>query len=310
MSIVYLLVGLALLVVGAEFLVRGGGNLALAMRVPALIVGLTIVAAGTSAPEFVVSVMASIDGNSAIAMANVVGSNIVNITFILGASALVRPLVVDRAMLRRDVPSAIFMQILVASLAWDLTFSRVDGALVLLSGLAYNAWLFRDVLRGRSAPPDDELEVKEAPLWQHALMVVVGLVVLVLGADLFVDGALDVARTLGLSERFIGLTIVAIGTSMPELATSLLAAWKAEGDIAAGNVVGSNIFNIWMVLGIASLVRPMELTAGFQVDNVVAVAVTILLVPIILQGTIGRLGGGLLMAGYVAYVAWSYSAGA
>lgn len=310
MFVVWLVIGLVLLVAGAEFLVRGAGNLALALRIPALVVGLTVVAAGTSAPELTVSLIAAINASTAIAVSNVNGSNIANIALVLGLAALVTPLVVERSLLRRDVPACLGLQALVPIVAFDGMISRVDGGVIIAGGLAYNAWLFYDVFKGREAPPDGELEVRDAPIWQHGLMVVGGLAVLVLGADLFVDGAVGVAKIFELSDRFIGLTVVAVGTSAPEIATALVSARRGDVEMAVGNSLGSNLFNVWMVLGVTAVVRPMDLSGGgFLTDMLIALVVTLLLVPIALRGSLGRIEGGMLVTGYLAYIAWGYLAG-
>ncbi|MEZ4318016.1 MAG: calcium/sodium antiporter [Myxococcota bacterium] len=311
MFLLSLLIGLVMLVAGAELLVRGGGNVALALRIPALVVGLTIVAFGTSAPELTVSVMAAVQASTEMAISNVNGSNIANIAFVLGLAAIVTPLVVERSLIRREVPVLVGVQILVPLLSLDGWFSRVDGIIVFAVGIAYNLWLIYDVYKGRAPPLDDELEVREdEPFWKHALMLLVGLVVLVIGADLFVDAAVQLATKLELSQRFIGLTVVALGTSAPETATAVMAARKGEVELAVGNSVGSNILNICVVLGITAMITPIEVSApGFMRDMLIAVVAVTIIVPVVLRGSLSRAEGAVLVTGYVGYLVWGYLAG-
>jgi len=308
--LVTLLIGLVMLVTGAELLVRGGGNVALALRIPALVVGLTIVAFGTSAPELTVSVIAAVEASTQMAISNVNGSNIANIAFVLGLAALVSPLVVERSLLRREVPVCLGVQILVPVLAYDGWFSRVDGVIVVGAGIAYNLWLFYDVFKGRAPAPDDELDGGADPFWKHGVMLFVGLIILVIGADLFVEAAVELAQRLELSQRFIGLTVVALGTSAPEAATAVMAARKGEVELAVGNSLGSNILNICMVLGVTSIIAPIEVSGqGFFGDMMFATAVVAIIVPVVLKGSLSRIEGGLLVSGYTLYLAYGYFVG-
>ena len=244
-----------MLVAGAELLVRGGGNLAIALRIPALVVGLTIVAAGTSAPELMVSVIAALQASTDVAISNVNGSNIANILFVLGVAAMIRPLMVNRSLLRRDIPVVIGFQVVVLLLAFDGVLSQIDGVIFVALGVAYDGWLLYSVLKGGDTDADvEEFEISDGPLYKHAAFVVVGLVVLVVGANLFVEGAVAIAKTFGLSDRFIGLTVIALGTSAPEAATAMAASRNNESEMAVGNSVGSNILNIAMVLGITAII--------------------------------------------------------
>jgi cation:H+ antiporter len=301
-----------MLVVGSDLLVKGGGNVALALRIPALIVGLTIVAFGTSAPELTVSVIAATQASTEMAISNVNGSNIANIAFVLGLAALVTPLEVSRSLIRREVPVCLGLQVLVPLLALDGWFSRIDGVIVLACGVAFNLWLVYDVMKGRAEiSVEDELEVEEdQPFWKHAAMLLVGLVVLVVGADLFVDAAVEVAEKLNLSQRFIGLTVVALGTSAPEAATAVQAARQGETDLAVGNSLGSNILNICMVLGITSIIAPIDVSGpGFLRDMIIACVMVALVVPVVLRGRLTRLEGGGLVAVYIGYLTFGYFAG-
>ncbi len=308
MFVLALLIGLIMLITGAEMIVRGGGQLALALRIPALVVGLTIVAFGTSAPELLVSVTAALSASTEMALANVNGSNIANVLLVLGMAAIVRPLVVERALLRREIPSCLLLQILIPVTAWDGVITRTDGMVLAFVGVAYNAWLMWEALRGRAVPVDDDLDTDDdGPWWRHGLMLLGGIVILVVGANLFVYGAEEFARMLGWSERFIGLTVVALGTSAPEVATAMVSAHRGEVDLAVGNSLGSNILNVAMVLGITAMLTPIEvIDDGAWTDMAVGVCATLVLVPMVWRGRAGR-GMGTLMAGaYLAFVLVGY----
>ena len=295
MTFVYLIAGLVLLVAGAEVLVRGAARLAAQFGIPPLIIGLTVVAFGTSAPETAVSVQAAFNGSGDLAIGNVIGSNIANILLILGMTALIAPLVVSRQLIRLDVPIMIGASLLVFALAWDGSLSRLDGALLFAGILAYTAFLIISSRRDKTTAADDEFATEfglnEAPKPYAGLinlgLIVVGLVLLVSGSNFLVEGAVSLARALGLSELVIGLTVVAVGTSLPELATSVMAAIKGERDIAVGNIVGSNIFNLLCVLGLASLVSPSAIPVAANAlafDFPVMIAVAIACLPIFFNG--------------------------
>lgn len=304
MFVLSLLFGLVLLVLGAELLVRGGGQLALALRIPALVVGLTVVAFGTSAPELVVSLTAALEASTDMALANINGSNLANIALVLGGAALIRPMTVDRSLLRREVPVCIGLQILLPLLCLDGAIGRVDGLLFVAFGVGYNVWLVRDAMRGRPVPVEGDLDPDAGGSWvADVLKLVGGLVILVLGADLFVSGAHTVALMAGLSERFIGLTVVAVGTSAPEIATGFVSAWRGESDLALGNSLGSNLFNIALVLGLTALVHPIAVSdPGSFTDMAAALAVTLALIPVARAGHFGRPVGLLFVLGYVGYL--------
>lgn len=309
----YLIAGLILLVAGAEVLVRGAAKLAAQFGIPPLIIGLTVVAFGTSAPETAVSVQAALNGSGDLAIGNVVGSNIANVLFILGLTALIAPLVVSRQLIRLDVPIMIGASLLTFALAWDGSLDKLDGLLLFVGILAYTAFLIVSARRDKSASTDDEF-TKEFALNEPAkpyawlinlILVLVGLVLLVTGSNFLVQGAVSLARALGLSELVIGLTVVAIGTSLPELATSLLAAIRGERDIAVGNIVGSNIFNLLCVLGLASLVAPLPVAVSANAlafDFPVMIGVAIVCLPVFFAGyRINRWEGLLFLAYYAAY---------
>jgi len=303
-----LLFGGTLLYFGAEWLVRGSAGLARAFSVSPLIVGLTVVAYGTSAPELVVSSIAALDGRSALALGNVLGSNIANLGLILGLSVLISPPAVEGTMIRREVPILLVATLVVPAMLYDGGVGRVDAALLLLGGLAFTSWTLKTAKRTLPAVAEPlAAGPAEGPVrtrLELAGLALLGLAVLVAGAELFVRGATGVALALGLSERVVGLTIVALGTSLPELATSLVAAARRESAIAVGNVVGSNLFNLLFVLGAAGLIAPLEGSlATYGGDSLVMLGMTAL-GAFALRGArlISRVEGALLLGGYVVYL--------
>ena len=294
--------GLVLLVAAAHLLVRGAAALALRFGLSPLVVGLTVVAFGTSAPELVVSVQAALGGQGGIAVGNVVGSNIANIGLILGAAALVRPVIADPAVLRRDLPVLLGATAAGALVLYDRDVGRVEGALLVAALGVYLAWSVREARRQRAAV---DLGAPTGPAWRDAASVALGLGGLVVGADLFVRGAVGLAEAAGVSNAVIGLTVVAFGTSLPELATSVVAAVRGESEIAVGNVVGSNLFNVLGILGVAALVRPVVAPGLELVDVAVMAAFAVAVVPMLVSGRrLVRVEAGLLAAGYVAYVGY------
>jgi cation:H+ antiporter len=306
--------GLVLLVAGAESLVRGASRIAISFGVSPLVVGLTIVAFGTSAPEMAVSVQSAQTGQVDIAIGNVVGSNIFNVLFILGVSALVAPLVVNAQLIRQEVPVMIGASLLLWALALDGGISRLDGALLFALIVAYTAFL---VVQSRRETKETKAEYADefAPSggWDkhwgiQVLMVLAGLALLVLGSNLLVDAAVAFARALGVSELVVGLTIVAAGTSLPEVATSVMATVRGERDIAIGNVVGSNTFNTLSVLGASALVAPGPLAVAPSVlafDLPVMTAVAIACFPVFFTGReIARWEGAVFLGYYAAYTSY------
>ncbi|MBU0807201.1 MAG: calcium/sodium antiporter [Gammaproteobacteria bacterium] len=317
MTFVYLIAGLVLLVAGAEVLVRGAAKLAAQFGIPTLIIGLTVVAFGTSAPETAVSVQAAFNSSGDLAIGNVIGSNIANVLLILGLTAVVAPLIVSRQLIRLDVPIMIGASLVVYALAWDGSLSRLDGALLFAGVLAYTGFLIISSRRDKSAVAEDDEFAKEFGLdepakpyaWAINLgLIIAGLVLLVTGSNFLVESAVTMARALGISELVIGLTVVAIGTSLPELATSIMAAIKGERDIAVGNIVGSNIFNLLCVLGLASMVSPQAINVAANAlafDFPVMIAVAVACLPIFFAGyRINRWEGLLFLAYYVAYTVY------
>ncbi len=291
--------GLLGLFFGGDWLVKGASGIAQAFRVPPLVIGLTIVGFGTSTPELLVSVQAALGGVPGIAIGNVVGSNIANILLILGLTAAVGSVIARWADLRGDVVWMLAASAALVPAFWDGRVSRLEGLALTAGILAYIGLALRRV--GSAAAP----AIAPRPVWQSALITLVGLVVLMVGARLLVDSATVMARWLGVSEAVIGLTIVAVGTSLPELATSVAAALKGQRDIALGNVIGSNIFNVLAILGIAALVMPIPVEARFlSVDVPVMLAISAALVALVWwRGAVSRAAGIALCAAYAAYVA-------
>lgn len=304
-----LALGLLLLVSGADLLVRGAARLAENLGVPALVVGLTVVAFGTSAPELAVSVRAAHAGQVELAIANVVGSNIFNTLFILGVAALISPLVVSRQLIRQDVPVMIIVSAVAVAMVLDGKLERLEAALLVTALIAYTAFLFFQGRKSELALAEPRAPARtqaDHPAWKNLVLVVAGLALLVIGASWLVASAVEIASALGVGEAVIGLTIVAAGTSLPEVMTSVVATLKGERDIAIGNVVGSNVFNILCVLGISGLVSPLPLLAGAQmatVDLPVMLATACLCLPLFfVGGTLNRFEGGLFLALYLSYV--------
>jgi len=306
--------GLVLLIAGAEALVQGASRLAAAAGITPLVIGLTVVAFGTSSPELSVSIISAVQGQGAdIAIGNVVGSNIFNVLFILGLAAVIAPLFVAQKLVRIDVPIMIGLSLLLFGLGWDGALSRLDGALLFGGIVAYSVFA---ISSGRKEGAHIAAEYDEAfggdgslrPMWVNIMSIIVGLGMLVLGSRWLVDGAVAMAQNVGVSEFVISLTIVAAGTSLPEVATSVLASLRGERDIAVGNVVGSNIFNILAVLGLSSIVAPDGITvssAALAFDIPVMIAAALVCLPIFFTGyRVGRIEGMLFLGYYLAYVGY------
>lgn len=308
-TLLLLFLGLVLLYYGAEFLVRGSSSLALRLGLTPLVVGLTVVAFGTSSPEMVVSLKAAYLGQGDISVGNVVGSNICNIGLILGLCALITPIKVSSQIIRLDTPIMIAVTALGVGLLLDGSVSRGEGAALfalLLSYIGFSVW------QARRSPADslgeeftEEIAISKRGLAVDLLMVAGGLVLLVLGARFLVDAAVVIARALGWSEALIGLTIVAAGTSLPELATSLVAAVRKEADIAVGNLVGSNIFNLLGILGVTAMVTPLSTTGIRGADLAVMATLAVVLWPFSRTGgRITRTEGSVFLLGYASYLVW------
>lgn len=316
MNILLFIAGLIGLIAGAELLVRGASKLALSFGISPLVVGLTIVAFGTSSPEVAVSVGAALDGQTDLALGNVVGSNIFNVLFILGVSALITPLVVNIQLIRQEVPIMIGASIILLLVCLDGRIGLLDGLLLCGLMVAYTVFLIVQSRRQNQAAQDEyaaEVQPAASGAWDAKLpvqlvLIAVGLGLLVAGSEALVTASIAFAKALGVSDLVIGLTIVAAGTSMPEVATSIMAAVKGERDIAVGNVVGSNTFNILGCLGIASVVSPSGLdvpSSLLALDMWVMLATALACLPVFLTGReIARWEGAVFLAYYAAYVAW------
>lgn len=304
LSFVMLVIGFALLVWGADKFVAGASALARRLGVSPLLVGLTIVAFGTSAPELAVSLTAALQGANEIAVGNVVGSNIFNLLVVAGLSAVVCPLVMDRTLLRRDWPlSVLAALLLLVFIAPDLTISRLEGIILLVVFAVVLAIQIRAALKNRSAADEEEDEVKMPPV-MIGVNIVLGLACIIIGGQLAVNGATGIARMFGLSETLIGLTIVAIGTSLPELVTSLVAARKGQNEIAMGNVIGSNIFNVLLILGVSATITPIPVQATSIIDALVLIGISIVFYLPARRGKLGRAPGAVMVLAYVAYTAY------
>lgn len=318
-ELLLILLSLAVLYFGAEYLVDGASKLAMGLGMSPLLVGLTVVSLGTSAPELVVSLAAAQGGSPDIAVGNVLGSNVANFMFILGVTALIKPVGIDRNLVIKDIPVMIGFGLLAWGASWTGgQISRPEGALLFTAFLAYTSWSVVAAIRGSRADEKARLEAGGEQIepqtihWmQNIGAMVVGLTSLIVGADMMVENSVSVARSIGVSEYVIGVTIVAVGTSLPELATSAVAAFRGQSDIAIGNVVGSNIANVGVILGIVALVVPIPVNAPQVVTfdwpfvTVVTIATWLLLGP---RARIGRPAGAALVACYVAYVLFTAAA--
>lgn len=310
MTYFLLILGFVLVIKGADFLVDGASSLAKKLGVSALVIGLTIVSFGTSAPELIVNIFASLRGNTDIAIGNIVGSNIVNILLILGVAAVIFPLKVTKGTAWKEIPLSLAAVIAITSIANDKLIdgksfsdlSRSEGVILLIFFIIFLYYTFGIA---KVAGKNETNNVKERKTWLSVLMIIGGLVGLFFGGKWIVDGATVIARSLGVSESLIGLTIVAVGTSLPELATSAVAAYKKNVDIAVGNVVGSNILNIFFILGVSSLIKPLPLNPIMNFDLSVLIATTLLLFLALFIGkrhVIERWQGGVFIVTYIAYI--------
>ncbi len=308
LNVLLLIVGLGLLVKGADWFVDGASSIAKALKIPSLIIGLTLVSFGTSAPEASVSINAAISGSQDISLGNVVGSNIVNTLLILGVSAVIMPLIIEPTMKKFDIPIMLIMYTVLVLFCFVISpyqLPRWQGIVMLLLFTVYVAFL---VIRAKKTAKNtiEEKEhdnTKKKPIWLSILLTVIGLGAVIFGGDLVVDKASLIAIDLGMSEALVGLTIVAVGTSLPELVTSVVAAIKKEDDIAIGNVVGSNIFNQIFILGISATISPLAVASTALVDMLVMVGSGVILLLIALTGKkIKRWQGVLMILSYIAYL--------
>ena len=299
LAVVLLVIGFVMLIKGADWFVDGAAGIAARFGIPQLVIGLTIVAMGTSAPEAAVSITAAMSGNAGITIGNIIGSNILNVLLILGVTAAITTVAVQHSTVKWEMP---FMHVITIVLA---VLGFTGGEIVLWEGivlwalfLVYLGYLFRMAKNGS----DEEEESELLPLWKQLLMLIVGIVAIVFGSDLTVDNATIIAETLGMDDRLIGLTIVAFGTSLPELVTSVTAARKGKADIAIGNIVGSNIFNILFVVGTTALITPVTFAKGFIIDAAIALATGMLLwFGVMKEHKLKRPVGIIMLMAYAAY---------
>lgn len=307
-----IIVGLLFLTFGADRLVLGSSAIALKLGVSPLLIGITIVAFGTSAPELIVSINAALSGNGGISVGNVVGSNIANIGLILGIASLITPMTVHVSLIRRDIPIMIGISLISGWFIFGEEVSRAEGAFLVAGLLVFIGlsiyWAKRETPSAQVAEFEEPLKDAHIATWLAWVYVAIGLGLLAGGSELLVGGAVHIAEVFGMSQTLIGLTIVAIGTSLPELATSITAAMKGESDIAVGNVVGSNIFNALGILGIAAVIRPLPTATFSMVDLGVMLGFTILMLPMARNDMrILRWEAALLLTAYVGYMGWLIS---
>lgn len=325
-SVLLLALGVAVLYLGAEWLIRGAVQVGTRLGVTPIIVGLTVVSIGTSAPELVVSVLAALRGTADLALGNILGSNLANVGLVLGLAALIRPLTVAPSVVRRDLPWMVGVTLVAFLLLWNLQVGRIEGLVFALVLLLYLGVLFREWSGGRegatmglpsgggaspAGSPAHEEERGRRGVWWQALRIAAGVVGLVIGGQLIVVGGTDLATGLGVSELVIGLSVVAVGTSLPELATTVVAAARKETDLAVGNIVGSNIFNLTFVLGGTALIQPMAVAERIlTVEYPAVLLMSLLLVPLALhRRELGRMKGALLLIAYAGAWVWIQAAG-
>lgn len=302
-QILLLVVGFVMLIKGADWFVEGASKIADRFGIPQLVIGLTIVAMGTSAPEAAVSITSALKGRADITIGNVLGSNILNVLIILGLTAVVRTIAVQKSTIKYEIPFVIIISAVMAVLGlMDGTIKRWEGGVLWALFIVYMIYLFKMAKSGQAVTEEVAEDGKKDPIWKLLILVVIGVVLIVWGSDVTVDAATKLATLFGMSERLIGLTIVALGTSLPELVTSVTAAIKGKADIAVGNIVGSNIFNILFVVGTTALITPVAYQANFMVDSIVAAAaMVLLLVCVVRKKQLNRPSGVIMLVCYAAY---------
>ncbi|CUQ02724.1 MULTISPECIES: calcium/sodium antiporter [Clostridium] len=312
MDFIILIIGFFLLIKGADIFVDGASSIAKKIGIPSVIVGLTIVSLGTSAPELAVSLISSFNGNNGIAVGNVLGSNLFNTLVVLGGTAIVAPLIIKKSTIKRDYIATLLVTILTCFLIFGLVpksenmLSRISGIILLVVCIAY---MFILVKAAKKDSVKDEENTSEIKMSKNILLSLIGVVGIVFGGNLVVDSATNIAYALGMSEKLVGLTIVAVGTSLPELVTSIVAALKGENDIALGNVLGSNIFNLVLILGASATISPITVLGVMLIDFIILIAVTLFIGALIFfnkkeDKRLGRLEGIILVGIYVAYLAY------
>ena len=313
LDIVLIVIGVAMVLYGADRLTDGASALARRMNVPEIVIGLTIVAAGTSAPELFVSLVSALKGTADLAVGNVVGSNTMNCMLIVGCAALVAPMTISKSTVKKDIPFSVGASVILMFLALDDYMDHIEGVLLLIAFAGFMAYTLTQARQSQAKQQQaGQIEEEPAPqtveqqnLWLSIVFVLLGLTMLVVGSNLFVDAASRVAYTLGVSEGVVGLTIVAGGTSLPELATSVVAARKGQSALAIGNVIGSNVFNILLILGLTATITPLD------IDDITIVDMSVMLLSVVMvwlfsrtRYTVERWEGGLLVLLYLVYLGW------
>lgn len=303
-NIIFLLVGFVLLIKGADFFVDGSSSVARLLGIPGFVIGLTVVAMGTSAPEAAVSITAGISGSNEIAISNIIGSNLFNLLVVAGLSAVIKPYKIENTILKRDFPVNVAVSgILLIMLLLGGSVSRIDGIILLALFVGYIALVLVKAFKNRETSIDPEVKTMSPVL--SVVCIVGGLAAVILGGDLVVDNAVAIAQALNWSETFIGLTIIAIGTSLPELVTSIVAAKKGESGLALGNVIGSNLFNIMFILGLSTAITPIATDSSMIINAIILLAVTALIyIFSMIKKSLGRIVGSVCVAGYFAYTAY------
>ena len=296
-----LLVGFVLLIKGADFFVDGASSIAAKLKVPSLIIGLTVVSMGTSLPEAAVSISASLSGSNDISLGNVIGSNIFNLLVVVGVSSMILPIFTDKAVLKRDMPVNIAITAILCCLLLDGQLSRLDAAILLVLFISYMLMLFRSARKNRTEESDQKVLS-----WPISLLLTgLGVAAIIVGGQMVVNSATEIAIALGMSETLVGLTIVAVGTSLPELVTSIVAAKKGDSGIAMGNVVGSSIFNILFILGMTGVIHPLSAESAFFIDSGILIGVSLVtLLFAYTKNKTGRTEGAILTLMYIAYMAY------
>lgn len=309
MNYILLLIGFALLIKGADYFVEGASSIAKQFRIPTLIIGLTIVAFGTSAPEAAVSITSAIKGQNEIALGNIVGSNIFNLLFVVGIAAVICPLQVKKSMIIKEFPFTLLSCVVLLILVQDRVFgagttdvlNRGDGLMLLLFFCIFMYYLIEVAVTARETTEEEGIEAM--PIGKSSLFTLGGIVAIVIGGDLVVDSASDIALAWGMSQNLVGLTIVAVGTSLPELVTSMVAARKGESDIALGNVIGSNLFNVFFILGVSACIHPIAVNPSIIVDSFFLLIITLVTYLFaVTKKKINKLEGGVLVAAYILYM--------
>jgi cation:H+ antiporter len=300
-DIVIIVIGVVCVLKGADFLTEGAAALARRVNIPEIVIGLTIVAAGTSAPELFVSLVSALKGTPDLAVGNVVGSNTMNCMLIVGCAAMVAPMTISRSTVKKDIPFSVGASVLLMLLALNSFLGRLDGIMLLLGFVFFMIYTLMQVKKDSV----DKVQAETSPVWKNVLFLLGGLLLLAVGSNLFVDHASNLALALGVSEGVVGLTVVAGGTSLPELATSVVAARKGQSAIAIGNVIGSNVFNILLILGLTATISPLQIEGITTIDMaVMLLSVALVWLFSFTRFTVERWEGALLVGGYLVYLGW------